>query len=342
MRPLDKTPKLIYTAAALVTTAGLGATSLLAQGGLKPVQKVAEPEDVQVRNGLEVRYAEEHGVPQGYAEAASWFRRAAEQGHGGAQHTLGVRYAEGLGVPQDYTEVVRWFHLAAEQGHAGAQNSLGVRYAEGQGVPQDHTEAVRWFRLAAEQGDRYAQDNLETIETARRSVTTDDVEADLGVLASVEGWELTHEKPDVDAAPRAEDARSTVALGDEDCFEEVASVDYGDWSEALENNRFRYAFQHIEDYPYYRRVEDVFVGIKTSRWFPNGIVPGAVYWRFVDGRQGVGAEGHYSLIQDFRGRAAVRGVSVNVNSGDDSPTSSMTERVIGAHPTTPTLQVVSV
>ena len=108
-----------------------------------------------------------------------------------------------------------------------------------------------------------------------------------------------------------------VALGDEDCFQEVASIDYGDSSDNLENNRIRYVFQHTEEYPYFRRVENAFLGIETERYFPESIVPNKNYWRIVDGRKGVGAKGHYSLIQDIRGEANVLGVGVDVNVGDE-------------------------
>lgn len=108
-----------------------------------------------------------------------------------------------------------------------------------------------------------------------------------------------------------------VALSDEDCFQEVASIDYGDWSENLENNQIRYVFQHMDEYPYYRRVDNAFLGIETKRYFPGSIVPNRSYWRIVDGRKGVGAKGHYSLIQDIRGEANVLGVGVDINVGDE-------------------------
>ncbi len=108
-----------------------------------------------------------------------------------------------------------------------------------------------------------------------------------------------------------------VAPGDEDCYAEIASIDFGDWSEKLENNRFRHVFQYIDAYPYYRRVSDVYVGIETDRYFPNSIRPNQPYWRIVNGRKGVGAEGHYSLIQDFRGEANVQGVAVGIHAADE-------------------------
>ena len=96
----------------------------------------------------------------GDAEAARWYRLAAEQGHAAAQSRLGDFHQFGYGVPQDYAEAVRWYRSAAEQGGAVAQFNLGVRYAIGRGVPQDDGEAVRWCRLAAEQGYVDAQWNL--------------------------------------------------------------------------------------------------------------------------------------------------------------------------------------
>ncbi|MYJ97129.1 MAG: hypothetical protein F4053_16590, partial [Proteobacteria bacterium] len=57
----------------------------------------------------------------------------------------------------------------------------------------------------------------------------------------------------------------TIELGDQDCYRELASIDFGHSSESLQNNRFRYVFQHVDEYPYYRVVEAVFIGIQTPR-----------------------------------------------------------------------------
>ena len=74
--------------------------------------------------------------------------------------TSGFRYATGQGVPQDRAEAARWYRKAAEQGDADAQFNLGLMYHNGQGVPQDHAEAARWSRKAAEQRDAEAQNIL--------------------------------------------------------------------------------------------------------------------------------------------------------------------------------------
>jgi TPR repeat protein len=64
-----------------------------------------------------------------------------------------------MGVPQDYAEAVKWFRRAAEQGQAGAQYNLGLMYGNGDGVPQDHMLAHMWFNLAAAQGLVPAKEN---------------------------------------------------------------------------------------------------------------------------------------------------------------------------------------
>ena len=51
----------------------------------------------------------------------------AEQGDADAQNDLGVMYMDGHGVEPDYDEALKWWRKAAEQGHAGSQHSLGTR-----------------------------------------------------------------------------------------------------------------------------------------------------------------------------------------------------------------------
>ena len=70
-----------------------------------------------------------------------------------AQFALGQRYALGEGVAQQPAEARRWYRRAADEGHAGAQLALAESYAgKGQGSVADPEEAVRWYRAAAEAG----------------------------------------------------------------------------------------------------------------------------------------------------------------------------------------------
>jgi uncharacterized protein len=56
-------------------------------------------------------YDQGHGIPQDYAQAAQWYRKAAEQGLENAQCKLGFAYGKGHGVPQDYAEEYFWLDI---------------------------------------------------------------------------------------------------------------------------------------------------------------------------------------------------------------------------------------
>lgn len=100
-----------------------------------------------------VQYYVGDGVPQDFAEAAKWLRKAAEEGFDFAQFMLGAMLENGEGVRQDYVEAAEWHRKAAEQGLPMAQLNLGTLYAKGEGVPQDFVRAHMWFNVAAARGD---------------------------------------------------------------------------------------------------------------------------------------------------------------------------------------------
>ena len=75
-------------------------------------------------------------------EAASWYRKAADQGHAGAQFNLGAIYYSGQGVPQDYVEAHKWRNLAASR----ASTEDRKQYAES----RDATAAVMTPQQIAE------------------------------------------------------------------------------------------------------------------------------------------------------------------------------------------------
>ncbi len=112
-----------------------------------------------------------------YAEAAKWFRPAAEQGNSSAQAYFGYMYNKGLGVTKDNVEAVKWYRKAAEQGNASAQCNMGVMYGKGYGVAKDYTEALKWYRKAAEQGYARGQCNLGLMYDMGYGVTKDYAEA---------------------------------------------------------------------------------------------------------------------------------------------------------------------
>jgi TPR repeat protein len=147
-------------------------------------------------------YEKGNQVPQDFAEAAKWFRKAAEQGNADAQFKLGTMYDNGQGVPRDYAEATKWFRKAAEQGVVAAQYNLGLMYSSGQGVPQDFIEAAKWYGKAAEQGHPEAQFNLAVCCEDGRGVLQDYLEAakwygraaGQGLPAAQNNFGLMHQK----------------------------------------------------------------------------------------------------------------------------------------------------
>ena len=72
-------------------------------------------------------------------------------------------YANGQGVPQDYAAAMSWYRKAADQGDDAAQFNLGVMYEKGQGLPQDYVLAHMWFSLAASGSNEDAVKQRDTI-----------------------------------------------------------------------------------------------------------------------------------------------------------------------------------
>lgn len=131
--------------------------------------------DVQYRMGL--MYSHGDGVSSNAIEAITWYRRAAEQGHGRAQFNLGWMYFDGNGVKKDKATALKWWRKAAEQGLARAQGILGFCYANGQGVATNLVEAISWYKKAAAQGESSAQFELGKAYAEGRGVRRDDKEA---------------------------------------------------------------------------------------------------------------------------------------------------------------------
>jgi TPR repeat protein len=129
---------------------------------------------------LATTYYDGDFVPQNYAEAIKWYRKAANQRFAAVQHSLGLMFDKGEGVQRDYTKAVIWYRKAAEQGVVSAQFDLGNKYAVGKGIPQNFIEAYVWYSLAAASGhqkslkqrDHFARklSREEIIEAQRRAM----------------------------------------------------------------------------------------------------------------------------------------------------------------------------
>ena len=87
-------------------------------------------------------------------------KQKATKGDASAQLYLGFCYENGNGVQQDYAQAVTWYRKAAEQGHIIAQYSLGLCYEHGYGVAKDKNKANELYRKAARQNHSNAQEKL--------------------------------------------------------------------------------------------------------------------------------------------------------------------------------------
>ena len=98
-----------------------------------------------------------------HAEAAKWYRMAAENGDAEGQLKLGNCYADGWVAVNNRREAtnvyrnrqaLRWYRKAAEQGQAYAMMRMAECYLEGLGVKQNEAEAAGWRRKAINHGWR--------------------------------------------------------------------------------------------------------------------------------------------------------------------------------------------
>ncbi|MFK8014105.1 MAG: caspase family protein [Gammaproteobacteria bacterium] len=73
------------------------------------------------------------------------------QANGGdpeAQTYVGMLYERGIDGEPDYAEAASWYRKAAKKKHSEAQYNLGTLYERGLGVEQDLAEAFNWYRKA--------------------------------------------------------------------------------------------------------------------------------------------------------------------------------------------------
>ena len=103
----------------------------------------------------------DRGAKQDLEQAVLWLRRAAAQGHAGAEFALANSLFEGRGQAEDHAAANAWYRKAGEHGVAKAWSRLGENLDHGDGVPKrEVSEAVQLFARAAELGDAAGQYRL--------------------------------------------------------------------------------------------------------------------------------------------------------------------------------------
>ena len=81
-------------------------------------------EDSKALYMIGVIYEKGQGVELDYAEAAQWYRKAADKGYSSAQYRLGRLYERGLGVEQSRDEAIKLYKKSAKQGYVDAKQAL--------------------------------------------------------------------------------------------------------------------------------------------------------------------------------------------------------------------------
>lgn len=141
--------------------------------------------------------ANEHNREQAakdYAQAATWYRKAADQNNLAGELRLAALYRDGgTGFARDMTQAAAWYRKAADQGDVSAQATLGVLYSLGQGVPQSDVEAYFWLDLAAAVKGPNQEKYAANRQMVGQHVTTDEL-SDL--QDRVAAWKAAHPRPD--------------------------------------------------------------------------------------------------------------------------------------------------
>lgn len=114
----------------------------------------------KAQNEIGKLYYNGYKVAQNYAEAAKWYKKAAEQGNAEAQNSIGSMYFFGQGVLQDYDKAVKWYEKAVNQENSDGEYNLAYCYHHGHGVEVDDVYAKFLLKQAAEHGNVEARQAL--------------------------------------------------------------------------------------------------------------------------------------------------------------------------------------
>ncbi len=91
-----------------------------------------------------------------HRDGLTWIKRAAKQGHLGAQYFLGAELATGENVRKNLKEALNWYRCAAKQGHTEAQYNLALMYWAGEGTRKNIAQAHKWLKQSARSNDLLA------------------------------------------------------------------------------------------------------------------------------------------------------------------------------------------
>jgi localization factor PodJL len=108
-------------------------------------------------------YEHGRGKPVDREQAVALYEQAAAAGNINAMHNLAVLRID-ASSRRDYAQAASWFRKAAERGLKDSQFNLAVLHERGLGVPRNPENAVFWYSLAAVQGDEEAAAKAKALE----------------------------------------------------------------------------------------------------------------------------------------------------------------------------------
>ena len=112
----------------------------IAENVIVACKKLAAKGDGEAQYKLAYSYQQgAYGLPRSERDAVTWYRKAAEHGHQGAQYIMADEHSD------TFWEREKWFEAAAMQGHVEAQYKLAEMYRE-----HSPKKAVVWYLKLAE------------------------------------------------------------------------------------------------------------------------------------------------------------------------------------------------
>ena len=126
---------------------------------------------------LAERLAQGKGISKDPIEAATWYKKAAENGNIGAKKALADCYFKGIGIPKDNAEGIKILIMIAEKDGPKALSNLAYLLHKGETVPQDIPQAIKLWQIAADKGEDMAQSNLGLMHEQGNGVQKDEIEA---------------------------------------------------------------------------------------------------------------------------------------------------------------------
>ncbi|HUA93414.1 MAG TPA: tetratricopeptide repeat protein [Terracidiphilus sp.] len=142
----------------------------------------------------QVQAGESCAAQHDLAQAAAWYRKAADQKYIEGEMHLAALYRDGgKGFARDMAQAAAWYRKAADQGDPTAQGTLGILYTLGQGVERSDVEAYFWLDLAASVTSGHQAQYAANRQVVGTRITADE-------LADVQDreakWKAAHPRPE--------------------------------------------------------------------------------------------------------------------------------------------------